>query len=134
MTERAALHPNAQAGFTLLEVLVALAILAISLGVLVPVFSDTLDRQLAMADQKTASALARSKLATVGSEVPLIDGTSDGRFDNGFKWHVEIAPYPFQYASPLVVPKLVSLTVQWPSKHGVRALTVKTIRLLGRNE
>ncbi len=133
MTRRDATRGGRAAGFTLLEVLVALSILAISLGVLVPVFSGTLDRQIILADQKTASALARSKLATVGSEIPLVDGKTDGRFDNGFTWHVEIAPYQFQYTSPLVVPKLVTLTVRWPAKHGMRALSVKTIRLLGRN-
>jgi general secretion pathway protein I len=116
-----------------LEVLVALAILAISLGVLIPVFSGTLDRQGALADQKTAAMLAQSKLDTVGSEVPLSDGATDGTFSNGFTWHVEVAPYQFQYTSRFVTPKLVTLTVKWPAKNGPRSLTVKTIRLVGHD-
>lgn len=122
-----------EAGFTLLEVLVALAVLAISLGVLIPVFSGTLDRQGALADQKTAAMLAESKLATVGSEIPLVDGATDGKFDNGFTWHAEVAPYQFQYTSRFVTPKLVTLTVHWPAKNGPRVLTVKTIRLVGHD-
>jgi general secretion pathway protein I len=121
-----------QGGFTLLEVLVALSVLAISLGVLVPVFSGTLERQAALADQKTATALAESKLAAVGSEIPLTDGATDGKFDNGFTWHIEVGPYPFEYTSPLVIPKQVTLTVSWPARHGQKAFTIKTIRLVGR--
>ncbi len=110
-----------------------MAILAISLGVLIPVFSGTLDRQGALADQKTAAMLLQSKLATVGSEIPLIDGATDGQFSNGFSWHVEVAPYQFQYTSRFVTPKLVTLTVRWPAKNGPGALTVKTIRLVGHD-
>lgn len=115
----------------MLEVLVALAILAISLGVLIPVFSGTLDRQAVTADQRTAAMLARSKLDAVGSEIPLTDGATDGKFTNGFSWHVEVASYPFQYASPFVTPKRVTLTVRWPAKNGPRSLTMTTIRLVG---
>jgi len=122
-----------EAGFTLLEVLVAFAILAISLGVLIPVFSGTLGRQAALADQKTATMLAQSKLDTVGSEIPLTDGASDGAFSNGFTWHVEVAPYKFEYTSRFVMPKLVTLTVRWPAKNGPRSLTLKTIRLVGHD-
>jgi len=122
-----------QAGFTLLEVLVALAILAISLGVLIPVFSGTLDRQAALADQKTAAMLAQSKLDTVGNEILLTDGASEGTFSNGFTWHVEVAPYKFEYTSRFVTPKLVTLTVKWPAKNGPRFLTLKTIRLVGHD-
>jgi general secretion pathway protein I len=122
-----------ESGFTLLEVLVALAILAISLGVLIPVFAGTLDREAALADQKTAAMLAQSKLDTVGSEIPLADGVSDGTFSNGFSWHIEIAPYKFEYTSRLVTPMLVTLTVKWPAKNGSRSLTLKTIRLIGHD-
>jgi len=125
---------QSQAGFTLLEVLVALAILAISLGVLIPVFSGTLDRNAALADQKAATMLAQSKLDTVGSGIPLTDGATDGTFSNGFVWHIEVAPYTFPYTSRLVTPKLVTLTVKWPAKAGLRSLTVKTIRLVGHSE
>ncbi len=124
---------RSQHGFTLLETLVALAILAISLGVLFPVFSASVQRQTDLADQKTATLLAQSKLDAVGSEIPLLDGISDGQFPNGFTWHVEIAPYAFDRSSAFVSPKLVTLTVHWPAKASPGTLVVKTIRLVGRD-
>jgi len=122
---------DAQRGFTLLEVLVALAVLSISLGILLPVFSDTLQRQTAVADRRTANMLAQSKLDEIGSEIKLRDGASDGTFANGFTWHLEIVPYDFDRTSVLVTPKLVTLTVRWPAKNGPGVLTVRTIKLAG---
>jgi general secretion pathway protein I len=118
-------------GFTLLEVLVALAVLSISLGALLPVFSSTLRNEDALSDQTTAILLAQSKLDALGTEIPIVDGKSQGRFDNGFTWRLEIGPYPFDRTSALVTPKMATLTVAWPARTGVRSLSISTIRLVG---
>lgn len=116
----------------MLEVLVALAVLAISFGVLLPVFSGTLGYRAALADQQTANMLAQSKLAEIGSTIPLIDGKTEGKFANGFTWHVEIAPYQSDRTSTFVFPKLVTLNIGWSANSGPREYVIKTMRLVGR--
>ena len=118
-------------GFTLLEVLVALAVLAICLAAFIPIFSGTLRQQSHLDDEATATALARSKLAEVGTEIPLKDGTIDGLFENGFKWQLVVAPYGSTSAQAFVRPKLATLTVQWPTKTGLKSFVIKSIRLVG---
>ncbi|HEY2034722.1 MAG TPA: type II secretion system protein [Rhizomicrobium sp.] len=80
-------------GFTLIEVLVALAILAVSLAVVFQIISSALDRARKDRDEATASALVQSLLARVGSEIPLREGERDGVYSNGFRWDVRIARY-----------------------------------------
>jgi hypothetical protein len=108
-----------------------LAVLSISLGALIPVFSGTLRNEDALSDQTTAILLAQSKLDSLGFEIPLIDGKREGRFDNGFHWRLEITPYSFDYASALVTPKQATLTIEWPARTGTRSLSISTIRLVG---
>ena len=80
-------------GFTLIEVLVALAILAVSLAVLLQIFSSSLDRVREDRNESVASALVQSLLARVGAEIPLREGEKHGTYSNGFRWTVQIAPY-----------------------------------------
>jgi general secretion pathway protein I len=94
MTRRQA-YPKAfaQAGFSLLEVLVAFSILALSLGVLMQIFSGAM-RNAVLSDQYSqATLLAQSKLSSVGSEEPLRDGETQGSFENGMRWRVTVTPY-----------------------------------------
>lgn len=78
-------------GFTLLEVLVAFAILALSLAAILQSFSAGF-HGLNRAEGYAAAVMhARSKLAEVGSVLPLESGESQGAFDNGFTWSVAIS-------------------------------------------
>ena len=80
-------------GFSLLEVLVAFAILAVSLGVLMQIFSLGL-RNVAVEEGYTrAVLLAESKLAGLGIEEPLQPGETTGSFDDEYRWHVTVQPY-----------------------------------------
>jgi prepilin-type N-terminal cleavage/methylation domain-containing protein len=120
-----------EAGFTLLEVLVALTILSTVLVVLLPLFADAPRRREAIEAHRFAISLARSKLEAIGREIPAADGVADGQFDNGFGWHVEIVPY----AAPVPVPdflalKSVTLTVRWPRWDSTQNFTVRTLRLV----
>lgn len=80
-------------GFTLLEVLVAVAILAVALGVLLQTFSTGL-RSVASAERRTiATLLAESKLAAIGIETPLEAGETSGEFERGYRWLATVRPY-----------------------------------------
>src|SRR5215471_21428950 len=86
-------RPEGEAGFTVVEVVVALTILALALGVLLNVMSNSV-RQTGRAETVAeAGSLAQSLLAEIGAELPLRDGQITGQSDRGFRWRVQIDAY-----------------------------------------
>jgi general secretion pathway protein I len=84
---------DGEAGFTVVEVVVALTILALALGVLLNVMSNGI-RQTGQAETLAeAASLAQSLLAKIGTELPLRDGQITGQSDRGFRWRVQIDAY-----------------------------------------
>ncbi len=79
---------TAQAGFTLVEILVAFTLLALMLGALLPTFSSGL-RSMDEADSRVrAVLLAQSMIEMMGNEVPLEEGDRQGTSEEGFRWVV----------------------------------------------
>ena len=77
----------------MLEVLVAFAILSISLGILYQAMGNSL-RNLALSDQYTqAMMIAESKLAEMGSKTPLTSATDSGEEEPGYAWRVTVEPF-----------------------------------------
>lgn len=92
---------HAERGFTLLEVLIAFALLAMSLTLLLGTLSGAA-RQVREADQRTRAVLhAQSLLAGLGVDVPLQEGTREGRWEEGrYTWTMNVAPYVEPRAQP----------------------------------
>lgn len=80
-------------GFSLLEVLVAFVILGLVLGALMEIFSGGLRNVGLAGEYQHATLLGQSKLATVGIELPLKEGESNGDFDSTYRWQISIRPY-----------------------------------------
>ncbi len=80
-------------GFTLVELLVSLAILSIALAVLFAAISSSLDRTRKDRDASAAALLVQSLLARAGSEQPLRLGETAGVYSNGFRWRLSERPY-----------------------------------------
>jgi general secretion pathway protein I len=128
MVRRSRTH---RGGFTLLEVLIALTILAVSVGVLFTSFSMSASgTRVAHHDIEVASA-AQSVLARVGVDIPLRPGEQAGRVGE-FDWIVVIAPYAGDAGASAmsVIPLEISLKIQ---KGGADALSLKTLRLAPRS-
>lgn len=80
-------------GFTLVEVVVAIAILALMAGVIFRVNSDSI-RNIRRADALAdASALAQSLIAKVGAEIPLREGEARGQSGATLQWRVQMKRY-----------------------------------------
>lgn len=83
---------NRAEGFTLLEVLIAFALLAVTLGATHQVFGSGL-KAVERAEQRAVAGLhAQALLDRLGLDLPLRPGTTEGRFEDGQAWRLTIAP------------------------------------------
>ena len=88
---RRRLRPRA-GGFSLLEILVAFAIMALSLGALYKVMGNSARQAGHLSSQEGAVLLAESLLSAY-STIPA-DGVRDAGTSAGFEWQVSSAPSP----------------------------------------
>jgi general secretion pathway protein I len=120
-------------GFTLLEVLVALAILGVALGALLQAFAGGLRRLSVLEDYAAAVTQARSQLDRLGAELPLAEGQYSGSFAGGMVWTAQLRRYHLggsgNDAALAVIPYEITVTVSW-GEH--RALTLTSLRLVSQ--
>ncbi len=115
-------------GFTLLEILVALSILAVALGAILQSFSSGL-RSLGAAEAHALALMhARSQLAKVGPLIPLAPGEQSGTAGE-YEWSVSVrrfAPPDGEPAlDPALVPYQLDVTVTWPGGGRVGLTTIR---------
>lgn len=114
-------------GFTLVELLVSLAILSIALAVLFAAISSSLDRTRKDRDASLATLLVQSLLARAGNEYPLRPGDTSGVYSNGFRWRLSVRPYGNGDDAKAWNMSAYLLRASVSSPHGDYALT--TLRL-----
>ena len=128
-----------QRGYSLLEVIVAFALLALALTLLLGSLSGAA-RQVHDADQHTRAMLhAQSLLAATGVDAPLQAGRTQGEWEDGrYRWDLQVEPYvdarraALQPAADLATgPTLAELTLQvrWGDSERER-LQWRSLRLL----
>ena len=116
----------AQGGFTLLEVVVAFVLLAMTLVTVFQIFSAGLARAGDLDEHSRALVLAQSRLATVGVE-SRIEGASEAggeTDDRKYRWRLVVQPYEEaveqgqpQPQSSLVIWRIDSV-VTWQAADG----------------
>jgi general secretion pathway protein I len=119
-------------GFSLLEVIAAILLLAIAFTALMKVAGGSISLARNAADHSEAALWARSQLDTMGIDTPLRTGSSDGRFDERYRWHLVVTPWnPGQVESnaQLRMVKL-DLDVFWGSRPRERSAHFSTLRVL----
>ena len=115
-----------QRGFTLIEVIIAFALLALALTLLLGSMSGAA-KQIRHADDAGRATLhAQSMLTQLGVGEALQTGRSEGELENGrYRWSLAVTPYvdplmPPAAASDLSAPRLlhVDLTIGWGDAAG----------------
>jgi len=122
---------DGEAGFTLVEVIVAIAMLALGMGALIGLISASLQQTVSAARTSEAGSLAQSLLARVGTELAISTAELTGEFPNGYRWTLKTSPYgdarerqewPFGAYH-------VSAEVEWVETGRRRAYALHTLRL-----
>lgn len=126
-----------QRGFTLLEVIVAFAVLALALVLLLGTLSGSAREVRLSADAGRAALHAQSLLDQVGVGEALRPGVRDGEFEDGrYRWNLRIDPYvdPSRRAPDTIDPAaarllLLALDVEWGDGGPRQRLQLQTLRL-----
>lgn len=116
----------------MVEVLVAMLILAMAVSILMRLFSSGLQNISTSADYARAVLIAETRLATSGTSEVIVAGETSGD-DDEFRWTRTVEAYappelPHREALPLAAYR-VSVAVEWPGRVGPRRLSLTTIKL-----
>lgn len=115
-----------QAGFSLLEVLVAFAIMALALGVLYQALGGSLRGVGAAGDSTRAVLLAQSVL-DLYDVVPPEGLAEDGVTGDGLAWELRSEPFPVAIENPQWELHEVVARVRWHDRGREREFALTTL-------
>jgi general secretion pathway protein I len=125
---------RAVAGFTLIEVVVALALVAVSLTAIGALIATTIRGSRSIDQHLSLAETARAIEATLPGRDELATKNSSGEMA-GHRWRVDVLPFISNFVDPRLptpwVPQTVVIRVQSPSGP---VLQVNTVRLRRRTE
>ncbi len=126
MTERR------QRGFTLVEVLVSLAILAVALAVLLGAISASLDRTRKNRDEALAISLVQSLIAKAQTRPTLSAGRTDGAYSNGYRWQLDVTRLgnAADWKAWQTGALRITATVTWQEGSTVQSRSLAAIRIV----
>ena len=129
---------NKQQGFSLLEILIAFSILALSLGILLKIFSAGVNTAEVAEDYTAAVQIAESLMAKTGLETPLQAGQDSGLENEKYNWQVTVSPFAFNPENvdtstiPVVLFK-VKVVVSWENDNADdRLVELTTLKLINK--
>lgn len=121
-----------QEGFTLLEVVVAFAVFALSIGAIYGLFAGAIKRSLKGSERLTEVLVAQSLLAELKVRPGPWPTSQKGQTDEGMAWELVVSPYEMQLdAESAFQPVQVTVIVQTRRKLG-SALRLRSIELMYR--
>ena len=126
-------------GFTLLEVLIAVAILGTAIVVLLLQFSVALRAGSITQNVTVATLHAREKIEELKMERELAESSQSGTFNDGYEWETQVIPYRHEtipedeqaYENLKVETYQLSSVVKWKDGERTKQVlltTLKTVR------
>lgn len=91
---------GAQRGFTLLELLLAFVVFALSFAVVLEILSGSMRNTVRARHYSEAAMTAQSIMDQVGLEIPLEQGTRLSGESGSYRWELDILPYEFLSDGP----------------------------------
>jgi general secretion pathway protein I len=120
-------------GFTLLEVLVALALLGMAVIVMLQLLSANLRAVAASDDYVSGVAKAEAKMMEILEDDKLSAGTLDEDTADGYRIQVSIDEALQEKAESAGVKLLdITLTVRWKKGEKERSLTLRTMKVVNK--
>ena len=131
--------PRSKAGFTLLEVLLAVVILGVSLTTILLQFQTALRAGSISQERTNAVIYAKEKLESLKIEDELSESSQSGTFENGYEWETEVSLYEYEeedqeedisYEDLRHETYKLRAAVKWNSginKRQVELITLKTV-------
>ncbi len=120
---------NSRTGFTLLEILVAVAILGIAVTVVLQLFSADLRAIAASDDYVTALTMAEAKMREVLDSDSLSEGSQSEATGDGYRVDVSVSSASGDRTENLQVMLLdVSVTLRWTKGAREKSLTLRTLK------
>jgi type II secretion system protein I len=116
-------------GFTLIEVLVALAIFALSSSLLLGIFGESLERERRSEHEAAARTIAQSLLAANETNFSLGAGSRAGTTASGFTYVISAVPIGPDYGPNNLGPAVLSVSVSWSDDGVSRKIVLDTLRI-----
>ncbi|MCX7085763.1 MAG: type II secretion system protein [Methylococcales bacterium] len=126
---------NKQTGFSLLEIVIAFSILALSLGILLKIFSGGVNSAAIAEDYTVAVQIAEGLMARAGTETLLVANEDSGVINEKYDWVLTITPYIFNTDDSGLIPNTgqlfkVKVLVTWDMRNTQhRQIELTTLKL-----
>lgn len=86
-------NPSGSTGFTLIEVLLAFVVFALSFTVVLEILSGSMRNTVRAKEYTEVALIAQSVMDQVGLDIPLEAGTSSSGESGDYQWQLEINPF-----------------------------------------
>lgn len=124
-------------GFTLLEVLLAFVVFALSFAIILEILSGSMRSTTRARTYSEAALLAQSLADMVGTDIPLQEGSMAGEAPGGYDWTLSISTYQPEFGDDPVIELAelagttlmwVDLEVEWGNERTPRQVHFSTVR------
>lgn len=127
-------------GFTLMEVVVALAVLGVGLVVIIELFSGGLRVGRVSGEYTRAVDYARVKMEGIALAREVKEGMEEGEFDRNYRWHLEVkrvdllpGEQPVDITLPVDLYQ-IKLQVIWKSGSQERSAAIESMKVIKRTD
>ena len=131
-----------QGGFTLLEVLLAFMVFALSFTVVLEIMTGSMRNTVRAREYTEVSLIAQSLMDQLGLDIPLMAGTSQNGQSGAYEWDMEIYTYNDSVGDALSVQLgeltgiellQVDLVISWGEPPRERSNSFNTVRAMMAN-